>query len=147
MIGVSTSPILVRTTLSPNGMAERAIQTFKTMLKAATQSGTDPHLALLTPRKTPVTGLNYSPAKILMGRVLRSTLPTSKSILRPSTPQHIQVALQHHQSEQKKWYDRTAAPLPALRRGQRVYMRIKNTQKPTTVVSVRDEPRSYDLIT
>ncbi len=76
-----------------NGMAERAIKTVKTMLKAAADSGTDPHLALLTPRNTPVTGLKYSPAQILMGRVLRSTLPTSKAVLRPSTPKYIQVAL------------------------------------------------------
>lgn len=108
-------------------MAERAIKTVKTVLKAATQSGTDPHLALLIIRNTPVTGLKYSPAQILMGRVLRSTLPTSKAVLQPSTTQHIQVELQHCQSKQKIWYDRTAAPLPALRRGQRVYMRIKNT--------------------
>ncbi|KAI2645886.1 hypothetical protein H4Q32_025223 [Labeo rohita] len=102
-----------------NSMAERAIKTVKTMLKAAAQSGTDPHLALLTLRNTPVTGLKYSPAQILMGRVLRSTLPTSKAVLRPSTPKHIQLALQQRQSQQKSWYDRTAAPLPALRRGQR----------------------------
>lgn len=130
-----------------NGMAERAVKTIKSMLKAAAQSGTDPHLALLTLRNTPVTGLKYSPAQILMGRVLRSTLPASKAVLQPSIPKHIQETLQHLQSQQKRWYDRTAAPLPAFKGGDRVYMRIRNTWKPATVVSIRDEPRSYDAVT
>uniref|UniRef100_A0A8C1X2E4 Gypsy retrotransposon integrase-like protein 1 n=1 Tax=Cyprinus carpio TaxID=7962 RepID=A0A8C1X2E4_CYPCA len=130
-----------------NGMAERAVKTVKSMLKTAAQSGTDPHLALLTLRNTPVTGLKYSPAQILMGRVLRSTLPASKAVLQPSIPTHIQEALQHLQSQQKRWYDRTAAPLPAFKGGQRVYMRIRNAWKPATVVSIREEPRSYDVVT
>ncbi len=73
--------------------------------------------------------------------------PPPCSALQPSTPKHIQIELQHHQLKQKSWYDRTAALLPVLRRGQRVYMRIKNTWKAAVVVSLRDEPRSYDVIT
>ncbi len=115
------------------------------MLKAAAKSGNDCYLALLTLRYTPVMGLKYSPAQILMGRVLRSTLPTSKAVLQPYTSKHIQIELQQRQSKQKSWFDRTAAPLPALRQGQRIYMRIKNTWKPAAIVSIRDEPRSYDF--
>ncbi|KAL1260046.1 hypothetical protein QQF64_007873 [Cirrhinus molitorella] len=48
-----------------NGMVDRAIKTVKSMLKAAAQSGIDPHLALLTFCNTPVTGLKYSTAQIL----------------------------------------------------------------------------------
>ncbi len=115
------------------------------MLKAAAKSGNDCYLALLTLRYTPVMGLKYSPAQILMGRVLRSTLPTSKAVLQPYTSKHIQIELQQRQSKQKSWFDRTAAPLPALRQGQRIYMRIKNTWKPAAIVSIRDEPHSYDF--
>lgn len=58
-------------------MAELAIKTVKAILKAAAQSGTDPHLTLLTLCNTPVSGLTYSPAQILMGHVLPSNLPAS----------------------------------------------------------------------
>lgn len=99
---------------SSNGMAERAIKTVKHALIKATQTGTDPHLVLLSLRNTPVTGLNMSPAQMLMGRVLRSTLPCSSAVLKPSTPEHIHDKIQDLQSRQKQHYDQRAKPLPTL---------------------------------
>lgn len=58
-----------------NGLAERTIKTVKHALKKAMRTGTD--LVLLSLRNTPVTGLNMTPAQMLMGRALRSTLPCS----------------------------------------------------------------------
>ncbi|RXN06058.1 Transposon Ty3-I Gag-Pol [Labeo rohita] len=81
-----------------NGLAERAIKTVKHALKKALQTGTDPHLVLLSLRNTPVTGLNESPAQMLMGRVLRSTIPCSSAVLQQSTPQHIHKRLVDLQS-------------------------------------------------
>ena len=104
---------------SSNGMAERAIKTVKHALKKAMQTGTDPHLVLLSLRNTPVTGLNMSPAQMLMGRVLRSTLPCSSAVLKQSAPQHIHDKIQDLQSRQKH----------SGQRGQ------------------RDEPRSYTVQT
>jgi hypothetical protein len=76
------------TTSSPkfaqsNGMAERAIQTVKLLMKKAEKAGTDPYLALLQYRNAPLSGLEsgLSPAQLLMGRVLRSKLPVSTELL------------------------------------------------------------------
>ena len=63
----------------PNGLAERTIQSVKNMLKATNRTGIDPHLALLHLRNTPITGLKYSPAQLLMVRVLRSDLKIKRS--------------------------------------------------------------------
>lgn len=82
---------------SSNGMAERAIKTVKHALKKATQTGTDPRLVLLSLRNTPVTGLNESPAQMLMERVLRSTLPCSSAVLTQSAPQHLHSKIQNLQ--------------------------------------------------
>uniref|UniRef100_A0A3B1J5A2 Integrase catalytic domain-containing protein n=1 Tax=Astyanax mexicanus TaxID=7994 RepID=A0A3B1J5A2_ASTMX len=110
-----------------NGMAEHCIQTVKKMFKATSPSGLDPHLALLTLRNTPITGLKYSPAQLLMGRVLRSHLPTSPL--------------------QKEAYDTSAAPLHPFVVGDKVCMDTPKGWQPATVVNVRAEPRAYDIIT
>ena len=110
---------------SSNGMAERAIKTVKHALKKAMQTGTDPHLVLLSLRNTPVTGLNMSPAQMLMGRILRSTLPRSSAVLKQSTPHHIHDRIQDLQSRQKQHYDQHAKPLPALTSGDTVSMQTR----------------------
>ena len=65
------------TTSSPNyppcnGQAERTIQTLKRVLKKADYENKDSYLSLLEFRNTPVSGLPYSPAQILMSKRLRS---------------------------------------------------------------------------
>uniref|UniRef100_A0A3B3ZDY7 Integrase catalytic domain-containing protein n=1 Tax=Periophthalmus magnuspinnatus TaxID=409849 RepID=A0A3B3ZDY7_9GOBI len=74
---------------SSNGMAERAIKTVTHALKKALLTGIDAHLVLLSLRNTPVIGLNVSPAQMLMGRVLHSTLPCTSAVLKQSTPQDV----------------------------------------------------------
>ena len=62
-----------------NGEAERAVQTVKALLKKAS----DPYIALLTYRSTPLRS-GHSPAELLMGRKLRSSLPILPTQLKPS---------------------------------------------------------------
>ncbi|KAK0141419.1 hypothetical protein N1851_021571 [Merluccius polli] len=117
------------------------------MLKATTQTGIDPHLALLHLRNTPITGLKYSPAQLLMGHVLRSDLPASTALLQPATPVNVQQGLRQRQLLQKHSYDKGASPLSPFREGERVCMKTTKGWQPATVERVRDEPRSYDIIT
>ena len=76
------------TTSSPtyaqsNGQAERAVQTVKNIFKKSTLGGTDPYIALLEYRNTPITGTDFSPAQMLMSRMLRGKLPTSVNLVMP----------------------------------------------------------------
>uniref|UniRef100_A0A3P8RSC1 Integrase catalytic domain-containing protein n=1 Tax=Amphiprion percula TaxID=161767 RepID=A0A3P8RSC1_AMPPE len=132
---------------SSNGMAERAIKTVKHALKKAMQTGTDPHVVLLSLRNTPVTGLNMSPAQMLMGRVLRSTLPCSSAVLKQSTPENIHNKIKDMQSHQKLHFDQRARLLPVLTPGNTVHMQTGRGWEPAVVFSQREEPRSYTVQT
>lgn len=62
-----------------NGEAERAVGTVKSLLK----KNMDPYLALLSYCSTPLQN-GYSPSELLMGHILRSTLPTTRMHLNSS---------------------------------------------------------------
>lgn len=64
-----------------NGHAERAVQTAKGILKQK-----DPLLALLIYRSSPHSSTGVSPAELLMGRKIRSTLPILAKNLQPKWP-------------------------------------------------------------
>ena len=76
------------TTSSPtyaqsNGQVERFVSVVKQMLRKADEEGRDPYLALLAYRNTAVTGMSYSPAQMLMSRVLNSKIPILPALLEP----------------------------------------------------------------
>ncbi|CAL9687421.1 unnamed protein product [Knipowitschia caucasica] len=132
---------------SSNGMAEGAIKTVKHALKKAMQTGTDPHLVLLSLRNTPVTGLNESPAQMLMGTVLRSTLPCTSAVLRQSVPQNVHSKIQKMQQHQKQRFDQRAKPLSVLSQGDTVNIQTQRGWEPAIIVQQREEPRSYTVKT
>ena len=64
-----------------NGEVERAVQTVKNLLKKTS----DTYKALMAYRTTPLES-GLSPAELLMGRKIRTRVPTSPSNLNPSWP-------------------------------------------------------------
>ena len=60
-----------------NQLAERTFQTIKELL----QDSSDPYLALLSFRITPILWCSFSPAELLMGRQSRTDIPTPKNQL------------------------------------------------------------------
>ena len=79
------------TTTSPkhpqaNGQVENAIGSTKSVLKKAYEDGTDPYIALLESRNTPITGLSYSPAQVFLNRRLKTRLPTTTQLLDARIP-------------------------------------------------------------
>jgi hypothetical protein len=67
-----------------NGEVERAVQTIKRLLKKEKEK------ALLAYRSTPLS-CGYSPAELLMGRKIRTTVPTFHKLLTPKWPDLIKL--------------------------------------------------------
>ena len=62
-----------------NGLAERTVKTVKNLLS----SSSDPFLALLSYRATPLPRCGLSPVELLMGRVIRTDVPQNTSKFHP----------------------------------------------------------------
>ena len=126
-----------------NGHAERAIQTVKQLLKKCS----DPHLALLTYRSTPLEH-GFSPAQLLMSRQLRTTVPIVPSQLKPSVPDYTTVKAKDDmiKDRQKRNFDshHGARELEPLSTGNKVWISDLKTHG-----TVEDNPqnRSYTVST
>ncbi|UYV77733.1 K02A2.6-like [Cordylochernes scorpioides] len=123
-----------------NGMAEAGVKIAKLILK----KNQDPSLGLLEYRSTPLEN-GYSPAELLMGRKLRTTLPIAPENLNPRLvdSQNLKRKEERRRKDMKSRYDRRcgARDMEELSEGDTVWitdMRIWGIikQKAST-------PRSY----
>lgn len=144
----ATSYGFVHQTASPrfpqsNGAAERAVQTMKALLRKSA----DPHMALLSYRTTPLNN-GYSPAELLMGRQLRSTVPTTAEQLQPRTPDAaaLQSSDRVYKQQQAKYYDRRHRTRDRGRWKADDRVWIPDLQTEATVVEILPF-RSYNLRT
>ena len=126
-----------------NGQAERAVQTIKKLLKKSD----DPYLSLLTYRSTPLQWCGYSPAELLMGRRLRTTLPQVQQSLVPQWPylEQFQTQDRKYKQQQKENYDKRhrTSTLPELPDDTPVLVQTGNSRVPGTTLTQTDAPRSY----
>ena len=128
-----------------NGHAERAVQIAKGILRQE-----DPLLALMTYRATPCSSTGVSPAELLMGRKLRTTLPTLQDNLKPKWPNADVIKQADAAAKQKQayYYNRRNGVriLPPLSPGDTVLTKLdgqKQWRTPAVVHSVFPTPRSY----
>ena len=128
-----------------NGFVERQIKTAKDIITKAKESGTNPHLALLHWRATPISIDIPSPAQTNLGRKVKTILP-SKCCRTTIRTEDTQQALVNRQNAQKSKFDRHAlsTELPVLHPGQHVLVQHHITGKwePGNIHERRD-PRSY----
>ena len=105
-----------------NGDVERVVKTVKKLLRDTS----DHNLALLTYQSTPLSWCQHSPAALLMGRKICSTLPISTKSLMPKWPDLNEFCKvdQQFEQKQKKNYDRWhhTSELPTFEEDEPVFM-------------------------
>ena len=134
-----------------NGMAEKAVQIVKRLMKKAVHDRKDLQLALLEYRNTPWSDAIGSPVQRLMGRQTKTLVPTAGTLLHPRTINltTVQKELIQRQRKQKFYYDQHAKPLKHLKTGDSVLVSAKDGKwKPAKVTGITENgPRSYNIIT
>ena len=133
-----------------NGLAEKTVQSVKTILEKAERGRCNAFLSILEFRNTPVDDL-ASPAELLMGRSLRSVFPTSRNHLQPKhvDPGTVMARRRKCQINQKKYYDRSSRSLPPLSPGDHVYVQLSrgDSWKPAVITAIGKTPRTYHIKT
>ena len=122
-----------------NGAAERAVRTIKELLN----KNDDPYLAILAYRSTPLEN-GYSPAELLMGRKLRTTIPATLHIMKPQLPNTSQLQTKERdikKRQQQNFNQRhKATNLKPLQKGDKVWL---TDRKEKGTVLGKSATRSY----
>lgn len=126
-----------------NGKAEKGVHIIKQILKKATDSKSDPYLALLSYRAAPLE-CGLSPAELLMNRRLRTTLPCYTDI-KPNTG--IQKKLENMKWKQKQRFDKSTKPLSPLAKDDVVRIQDQDAWNRKATVLQEVGPRSYEVKT
>ena len=112
-------------------------------MKNLLKKSTDPYIALLNYRTTPLQN-GYSPAELMMSRKLRNCVPTMPSQHIPFKPEieEFKRKDEHFRNQQKHYYDlrHRAKEAPQLSKGQPVWVKTPTTKE--AVVVKNATPRS-----
>lgn len=123
------------------------MQTVKHLIKNVD----DPFTALLSYRVTPLPWCGRSPAELLMGRMLRSSLPQTTASLTPqwSYLEEFRTANQKYKEQQKKNFDdrHRVHSLPEIPDNSDVWITTDNCNISGKTVHPADTPRSYIIRT
>ena len=137
---ITSSPHYARS----NGFIESQVKTTKRTMKKAKATKSDPFMALLCLRATPINNDLPSPAELLLGRPIQDNLPKKTS--KAATNKEVTNRLLQRQAAQKNYHDRNTKPLPILKSGQSVNIQDPRTKtwKPADVKEkIQEAPRSY----
>ena len=130
-----------------NGQVERMVQTVKKMI----QKSDDPYLAIMSYRATPHPWCNLSPAELLMGRRMRTTIPQAKDLLSPNwsyLPEFRQKNKKFKETQKKNFDQRhRVSEQETLPDDAVVWVTSETHPIQGRVVSRANNPRSYVIET
>lgn len=127
-----------------NGMAERAVQTAKAILKKSFEAKSNYQTALMEYRNTQLPGIYLSPAQIIFGRQVRTSTLTPIHTTQNQYSERVKELLTSAQQKAKLIYDQHAKARPESMRQDKVLVQSRNkTWEPAQIVNASPQPRSY----
>ncbi|UYV80953.1 K02A2.6-like, partial [Cordylochernes scorpioides] len=129
-----------------NGLAERAVQTAKNLIRKCLDSGQEVELALLNFYNTPRDGLP-SPAQCLFSRRTRTLLPTSTHQLEPEIQKGHTQNLRNKREKQKTHHDKTAKTTRSFKEGEKIMLKQNHREWIPARVTQEVAPKSYKVQT
>ncbi|KAL0153721.1 hypothetical protein M9458_050974 [Cirrhinus mrigala] len=126
-----------------NDKAEKGVHILKQLLKKAADSKSDPYLALLNYRTSPLE-CGMAPVEMLMSRKLRTTLP---SCAKRRGNVKMKQKLKQLKDRQKFYYDRATKHLQPLARNDVVLIKDDENWSKKATVMQEVAPRSYTVKT
>lgn len=130
-----------------NGMAERGVQIAKKILTKCYEDKTDYRLALLQYRSFPVSGTHYSPAQLMMGRNLKTKLPSSHEYLLPKQNLNVKVEFDKIKNRNSIDYNKHVREKPNFKLNQEIWFKkdtVKNKWTQGKIIR-NNNYRSYDV--
>lgn len=118
----------------------------KNLLKKS-ECGGDPYISLLEYRTTPLAGFGLSLGQPLMGRRLKSKLPTSTTLLTSDGAVQVRRQLSERQMKQEIYYDKQTRTLSDLQPGENVRMQRGATWQPAVVLHKHEQAHSFVIRT
>lgn len=137
---ITSSPYYPRS----NGLAEKFVGIAKKMIKKSSREKKDLQLFLLNYRNTPVLNSKYSPAQLLMSKVLNTKLPIKKIILEPRVV-NAKEEVKKERLRAKTYYDRTAKERKDFKVNEQVLVKdiTKKEWVKGVIIKKLEVPRSY----
>ena len=129
-----------------NGLAERAVQSIKNLIKKCFETGEDIYLGLLELRNTSRDDIG-SPMQRLMGRRGKTLVPMSESLRKPdSVPdktEKVTSKLLDYRHTQKYYYDQRTKAKDDIKPGDALRIQTPEGWKPAEYVRDTEYPRSH----
>lgn len=125
-----------------NGMAERAVQICKNILK---KSDNEENVlkSLLAYRTTQIKDINFTPAQLLQNRNLRNELPMHENKFKPKVCTGVEQQIANKQQNVKTYYDRNAKNGHVFEKDDCVIFQNNNKWQMGKIIEKHNTPRSY----
>lgn len=129
-----------------NGFIESMVKVVKQILERCKRTGSDPHVALLMYRATPLKSGMASPAELLSQRRLKTTLPTKNMLSDPLKAARKKMA--DEKDRITELHNQRAKEYRDLELHEPVYMKTEpegEWKRATIIETPTDTPRSYGV--
>lgn len=128
-----------------NGLAEKAVDISKKLIKKCLEKGEDLELGLLNYRNAPLKNMGYSPSQLLNSRMTKTKMPVSNELLMPKLCENVVTKIIDKRKNNKKYFDKCARDLKPLnsKNDVTIFNHVNKTWEPGKIISSHDTPRSY----